>query len=405
MQPVRSLFDLEAAVAEIRWLCQVWGGAGQPLLPVTDGQCPAPYRSRLEREQIDGVGGLQDLPVSLPWRVPETSAADHPAILIAGHVPIEQWRPVEVVELALEDPWSPTYAAVLGVWPEAPDAALSERFFLREDLRFEEIIPVQRREVTGSFADLLARLSDRTVLTPRQLSGMFLAGGMEPDTSYMGMTEEVLPRPWAVRRAAGPNLIVVMSPGSVEDLALLWNLRCAHGDRRVLPIGLPVDAIDAPTLSALQKPGHATMFGFGGGRCYLTSASLELDSLEQFAELGPRLEAVSYERVLTFGPAPGRPSTHITTWEDGRTRLRPLSESDKEVLSTSGDVRMPKLLLDVTVTDRPLPADGTMLAPSGPLVTRPGPRRCRFPSGTGRPLRSRGPRRGPAWRPSLSAAA
>ncbi len=330
MQPVRSLFDLEAAVAEIRWLCQVWGGAGQPLLPVTDGRCPPPYLSRLEREQIDGVGGLQDLPVSLPWRVPETSAADHPAILIAGHVPIEQWRPVEVVELALEDPWRPTYAAVLGVWPEAPDAALSERFFLREDLRFEEIIPVQRREITGSFADLLARLSDRTVLTPRQLSGMFLAGGMEPDTSYLGMTEEVLPRPWGVRRAAGPNLIVVMSPGSVEDLALLWNLRCAHGDRRVLPIGLPVDAIDAPTLSALQKPGHATMFGLRGGRCYLTSTSLELDSLEQFAQLGPRLEAVSYEQVLTFGPAPGRPSTHITTWEDGRTRLRPLSDSDKE---------------------------------------------------------------------------
>ncbi len=104
--------DLEAAVAEISWLCQVWGGAGQPLLPVIDGQCPAPYFSRLEREQLDGVGGLQDLPVSLPWRVSETSAADHPAILIAGHVPIEQWQPVEVVELAPEDPWAPTYAAV-----------------------------------------------------------------------------------------------------------------------------------------------------------------------------------------------------------------------------------------------------------------------------------------------------
>lgn len=352
--------DLEAAVAEISWLCQVWGGAGQPLLPVSDGRCPAPYLSCLEREQVDGVGGLQDVPVALPWRVSETRPADQPAVLVAGHVPIEQWRPVEVVELAREDPWRPVYAAVLGVWPEAPDAALSERFFLREDLRFDEVVPVRRETATGSLADLLARLSEPSVLTPRRFSGMFLAAGMEPDTSYLGRTEEVLPRPWAVRRAAGPNLIVVMSPGSVEDLALLWNLRCAHGDRRVLPIGLPVEAVDAAALSALQKPGHATMFGLGGGGCYLTSASLDLDSLKQFAGLGARLEAVPYEQVLTFGPAPGRPSTHITTWENGRTRLRPVSESDKEVLATSVGVMMPTLLLDVAITGHPLPADGTM---------------------------------------------
>jgi hypothetical protein len=352
--------DVPGALAEIERLCQVWGGAGQPLLPVAAGELPAPYFSLLEREQIDGVGGLQDVAVRLPWRVGESRPADHPVVLIAAHVPLDQWRSVEVVELSPEDPWAAAYAAVLGVWPEMPDAALSDMAFVRDDLRFEEVVPMQRQEVSGSFDDLLTRLSDRSVLTPRRMSGMYLAAGLEPDTSFMGLSEEVLPRPWSVRRAAGPNLIVLMSPGSVTDLALLWNLRCAHGDRRVLPIGLPVGAVDAAMLAALQEPGRATMFGFGGGRCFLTSTSLELEELQRLAGLGPRFEAVSYEQVLTFGPAPGRLSAHVTSWEDGRTRLRPLSESDLELLSVSKDARMPELVLDVKVAGRPLPADGTM---------------------------------------------
>lgn len=172
-------FDhLEGAVAEIERACQVWGGGSQPLLPIAGGVLPEPYARLLATEQIDFVGGLQDISVSLPMRVEARCPWDHPAILVAASEPLDTWRPVQVVELGSDDPWRPVYAAVLGTWPESPDPALIDFAGLREDLRFEEIVPVDRVAATGSLDDLLARTADRDRLTPRTLASMFLAYGL-----------------------------------------------------------------------------------------------------------------------------------------------------------------------------------------------------------------------------------
>lgn len=133
--------------------------------------------------------------------------------------------------------------AVLGTWPEAPDGGLLDLAFLRKDLRFEEIVPVEHVSATGSFEDLIERATDRDRLAPRTLANMFLAHGLRPDSSFMGRCSEVLPSPGTTRRAAGPNLILAVSPGSVEDVALLWNLRGAHGGGRAMPIGVPAAEI------------------------------------------------------------------------------------------------------------------------------------------------------------------
>jgi hypothetical protein len=351
----------DAVLTEIMRLCQVWGGAGQPLLPVRDGVVPASYRRLLETEQIDGVGGLQDVSVELPFRVEETRTWDFPALMIAAHEPRERWRPIEVCDLDSDDPWRPIYAAVLGALPVTPSADLSRLHYLREDLRFDEIVPVQHVAVHGSLDDLIARTTNRDLLTPRRFANMFLAYGCEPDTSFHGESPSPIPEPYATRRAAGPNLIVAVTAGSVEDLALLWNLRAAHGDSRVLPIGVPVDQITPDVLRVLQEPGRATMFGFGGGKCHLVSCSVPLETLVQLAAADPSVRAVPYGDILTCGPAPGRPRSHVSTWQGGRTRLDPISDTDQEVLRYALDGFRPiSLILDVKVTDAPLPADSTM---------------------------------------------
>lgn len=176
--------DLSAVLVEIEHACQVWGGAGQPLLPVRDGRLPEPYTALLRTEQVDFVGGLQNIEVTLPSRVEARRPWNHPAILVAAHEPLDRWRTVRVVELDSDDPWRPIYDAVLGKWPEMPDRDLSQFAGLREDLRFEEIVPVEQVSTVGSSDDLMERLVDREFLTPRTVSNIFMSHGLRPDTSF-----------------------------------------------------------------------------------------------------------------------------------------------------------------------------------------------------------------------------
>jgi len=353
--------DLTALSAEIDWVSQVWGGGSQPLLPVIGGRLPNAYDQLLRVEQIDFVGGLAEVDLQLPPRVRAQKPWDHPALAVAAAQPPDEWRTVRVTDLEERDPWRLIYDAVLGRWPAIPDRTLSEFAGLREDLAFEDVMPVERDAVAGSLEDLIDRLANHDFLTPRLVSNVHLAYGLQPDTSYLGADSGVLPNPRQDRRAAGPNLIVAVGPGSVEDIALLWNLRGAHGSRRVMPIGMPVEQIHPEGLRELEQPGRATMFGFGGGACYLTSATVSLGELEQLAAEVPSVRVVPYENLLTFGPAPGRIRSHVCNWVSGSTRLDPVSDADSEILSVSRDLlRQPQLVLDVWVDRYLLPADVTM---------------------------------------------
>lgn len=351
---------VDGALAEIEWACQVWGGGSQPLLPVVDGALPDQYLRLLATEQVDFVSGMQDVDFALPTRVQAKPRWEHPALLVAASEPREKWVPVEVVELGHDDPWRPIYIAVLGTWPESPDSRMLDRALLREDLRFEEVVPVERVTTEGSLEDLITRTAEGGRLTPRSVANMFLAYGLRPDTSFLGRGEDVLPSPRTVRRAAGPNIIVAVTPGSVEDIALLWNLRGAHGGTRVMPIGIPVNEITPRALRDLQEPGRATMFGLGGGACHVVSASVPLGDLERLTAQSPAARVVPYEMVLTFGPAPGRTRSHVSLWQEGKTRLDPMSESDRELFRVSRMQSAPSLTLDVTVEGHPLPTDPTM---------------------------------------------
>jgi hypothetical protein len=350
--------DMRAALAQIEWMCQLWGGAGRPLLPVRDRKLPDLYVELLKSELVDHIeSGVE---VDPPFRVEQKPSWDALALLIASGERRDQWtRPVEVVELAEDDPWNPVYCAVLGRLPEELDPEQLDLFFLRKDLTFDEVFPIRRVRAEGSLEDLLERLDSDDHIRPRQLSNLHLAAGMEPDASFIGHNETIPPRS-PVRRAAGPNIIVVLSPESVEDTALLWNLRAAHGDRRVLPIGVPAAELTGPVLQELRKPGRAQMFGFSGGKCHVTSASLTQDELRDMTAHTPGVIVASEADLLTFGGPPGRPGNQIGMWESGRSRLM-ISDSDRKVLGPlTSAVRGVDILVDVRVNGRPLPRNEVM---------------------------------------------
>jgi hypothetical protein len=351
-----------AAVAQMMtYLCQVWGGHAHPIIPVTGPAVPEPYLRCLHGEQYDIVDrGNQGEPgLDLPEQIRQERAWDHPAAVVAAHVRRELIQTIEVAELDPADPWAPIYAATLGFLPRQLDDDLRKQAGLREGISFADMIPVRYVQVNGSLQDLVSRLGKDDVLSPRTLASVSLATGLGPDTSFLG-GPPLLPSPGNERRAAGPNIIVVVSEGSAADLALLWNLRGAHGDRRALPIGLPADQVTDAALAALQQPGVATMFGLSGGACRLTSVSVPVSELDELAADTPTV-VVPYEDLLTFGPAPGRPHSQVATFAAGASYLEAVTESDRDVLAVSMQMPFqPRMVLDVRIADAPLPTDLTM---------------------------------------------
>ena len=92
----------------------------------------------------------------------------------------------------------------------------------------------------------------------------------------------------------------------------------------------------------------------------VTSVSVPLDELARLASGTPAI-AVPYEKLLTFGPAPGRPHSQVATFSAGTAYLEAMTESDRDVLTVSRQMmRQPRMVLDVWVADAPLPADLTM---------------------------------------------
>lgn len=353
--------DATAAVSLMTYLCQVWGGHAHPIVPVSKLAVPDSYLRCMYGEQYDIVDrGPFGAELNLPKQITQEGAWDYPAIVVAAHQCRNQWPTIEVAELNTGDPWAPIYAATLGLLPREIDGHLREFCGLREDFNCNHVAKIKYVPVTGSLNDLIGRLTNTEIMSPRQMASMFLATGLLPDASFLG-DSPVLPSPHYERRAAGPNILVVVSPGNAADIALLWNLRGAHGDQRAVPIGLPLDEATPEALVRLRQPGIAAMFGLGGGACHLTSVSVALEDLENLAATEPSIRVIPYEKLLTFGPAPARHRNQVAAFSEGTTYLQAMTDSDRDVLSASrGMLRQPKMVLDVRVPDSPLPVDVTM---------------------------------------------
>lgn len=350
---VRRLDEAKAAAVH---LCQVWGGAGNPLIPLGN-EGPREYLTeQLVRSEIDGIAKGEDADVSIRF-LEERPAWDYPAALIVAHERREAGRPVEVVDLAPTDPWLLAYLGTLGWMPRLLDGALCTRSGLKS-LDVNDVIPVEHLEVTGSLDDLLRRVSTYERLTPRQFSTLHLASGSSPNNGYMDV-DRILPDRWQHATAAGPNIAVVMGPEEVEDFALLWNLRAHWGDSKSMPIGIPQEELNAETLRRLKEPGITFHFGWHGGNLHLVSETVPLQVLDASAKEVPAVEVVEPRDLVRFGAAPSRPHIDVQVWTDGATRVPAMTEADRVVLAATAH-RRPSLKLSIDVPEAPLPAVGPL---------------------------------------------
>lgn len=330
----------QEAISEIEIQCQIWGGSSTPLIPLDDrGFLPPEYERIVRGEAIDDILGLDygALALNDPLRpTPPGSKRDGfwgsqfaPALL--EYKRQDQFKPMEVVELSTDDPWHDIYTACLGRLPRTPHEGVLRSSGL-PDLEFDDFLRVERASAVGSLEDLAARLTSLERLTPRQLAGMYLGGAQSASTSIR-LGPRLLPESSFDGWDAGPNIVVLFSPGSVADLALLWNLRCAHGDSWLLPIGLPIGQADDQALESLIRHPQIARHGIAANLLYITSASLTEGEIR--ARLGEgldnpgRFKVSPPSRLLTFREGRGWFREEILIWHEGTAQFRPLTRDSQ----------------------------------------------------------------------------
>lgn len=351
--------------------CQLWGGAANIILPVGVGSSvPEMYRALLPGSQIDNVQGAghdptmsltQELDLELPRKVSR-------AQLAVGLLPfrsVSKLPPLEVVNLEQDDPWREIYLACLGKLPEEIDSEIVSTGNWLPDINFDDFIDVRRTTSEGSLDDLLTRAWPREpMMTPRQISMTKLSYAGTASASIR-TNKTVLPEPWFAKYDAGPNVLVVCSPDSLDDIALLWNLRAAHGDFYATPIGIPISELSASAVQRLISGPGIARHGISASTLYVTSCSLSPDDLT--AALGD-ISGVSVRPaadMLTFGTVLGWSKDDVLTWKAGRASFKSLdSASYREILDHRNLNDLLIMQFDVAVEDSPLPlSDDYRVAP------------------------------------------
>ena len=342
--------------------CQLWGGAANVILPIDSaGSIPEIYRTILPGSQIDDVHGVDYDPEMLltgEINFNRTRSVDRSQLAV-GLLPFQstdQQAPLEVVTLDEDDPWFGIYLACLGSVPEEISPEIIRAGNWNPEIKFTDFVNIQRTTAAGSLDDLLARTwPKKQVLTPRQLSMTHLAYASTASTSIRS-ERPVLPDPGFARYDAGPNVLVVCSPGSLDDLALLWNLRAAHGDFYAAPIGVPSEELSVPAVQRLLSAAGLSRNGLSGTALYVTSCSISTDELSEALRSIDGVSVRPPADMLMFGSVRGWSRDDILTWKDGRAAFKSLDSARyQEILDQRNINDLLIMQFDIAVEDAPLP--------------------------------------------------
>lgn len=334
--------NVDDAGAVVSELCSGWGGACHRLYSSKPdaNELPLPLLEDLKRSEVDVVAGRGILSDSLKdirhdiSIFPNGGAISEPLlpVLIASTRELDDWGEVEVALLATDDPWYIAYLGVLGVIPETPLSPQALQIFgLRPEVGWHNVINVTREEVAGNAEDLLERLRTPTKTAPTFLSCALLSLWVAARNAGIVFDESQSATPGIDRSLVGPNICVVYEPGSVRDLALLWNLRAAHGLPRRFPLAAPLE--QAATAINFWSESAQARFGIGGDRrpC-LISRSIPLAQLESLATSIPGWRAADWAELSQVGDRPGRMSVELATFRQGRAPVTSWTADDRLVL-------------------------------------------------------------------------
>jgi hypothetical protein len=346
----------------VRIECQVWGGASNLLLPTNaDGQIPDLYRTILPGAQIDTVVGNgydPEMQLDQPLEITRERNLSREQ-LAAGLLKYRKQSsipPLELVRLGDTDPWKPIYAACLGLLPESVNPQLVRSGNWLPDIAWADFAELRVVEGTGSLEDLLGRSwPQEPVLSPRKLS-MTKLSYVSTASSTIRHGKHVLPDPHFARYDAGPNIAVVCSPGSTEDLALLWNLRAAHGDNYAVPIGLPLADFSRQSIQTVALAAGLARNGISASSLYVTSASVAHAEMAEVVGDLTHVSVHSAQDMVQAGTVLGFSRDEVLVWQQGVASYKPLDDAtDQNIFSRRNINDLLMMQYDVSVPSAPLP--------------------------------------------------
>ncbi|MDZ4233335.1 MAG: hypothetical protein U1C73_06165, partial [Dietzia sp.] len=350
--------DLESGAQAVIGLCNSWGGSAMPLIPVTPH---APIDSRWHRillqSSIDGIAKTDLLDEEERTKFRDIQGGDYRQLLLRVLVDLEVPRPtVQTCRgVPADNEWYLAYLALFGDLPGNPGPTNTWNG-LRRDLTYQDVVTIRGVDTEIGAAGLAALIRDPSATSAVDLTRSKLSAGM-PAAINRGPLPESSRFEWdddRISRRYGPNVIVVYQPGSVEDLALVWNLRARFAHPDGLPLAVPMtDNIDQDI--ATLKGANVEHYYGGGHDVALTSFSVTPADLEAVAKQR-RFDIVDPWKLL--GPIGGYfvPSTETAHFTDGSATIPDFTATDAEVfgLSLLGNNQGTFLHLKTTVADDPL---------------------------------------------------
>jgi hypothetical protein len=374
--------DLESAAHAIIGLCNSWGGSAMPLIPVTPhAAIDSRWHRILLQSNIDGIAKTDLLDEEERAKFRDIQGGDYRQLLLRILVDLDTPRPTVRTcrGVPTDDKWYLAYLALFGDLPVNPDPMNSWNE-LRRDLTYQDVVNVQGVETEIGAAGLAALIRDRAAISAVDLTRSKLSVGV-PAATDRGLLPESSRFEWdddRISRRYGPNVIVFYRPGSVEDLALIWNLRARFAHPNGLPLAIPMTETIGQDIATLKHSGVEHHFG-GGHNVALTSFSVAPADLEAVAKQH-RFGVVDPWKLL--GPIGGYcvPTTETAHFTAGSAMIPDFTATDTEALGLSllGSHQGTWMRLKTTVADDPLPLSRTMRRPyyrgelrylDGPITT------------------------------------
>ena len=359
--------DLTSAARAVVDLCSSWGGSAMPLIPVTPG---SPIDSRWHRmllqSNIDGVAKTDLIDDHERSRFSDIQGGDFRQLLLRILVDLDDPKPtVQTCRgVPVDHDWYLAYLSMFGDLPVHPNS-MNTWNELPRDLTYQDVVTIKSVEGELGALGLASLIRASSAVSAVDLTRSKLSVGLSAATNR-GLLPEGSRFEWdddRTSRRYGPNVIVVYRPGSVEDLALIWNVRARFAHPHGLPLAIPMtDTIDED-IATFRRAGVEHHFG-GGHHVALTSFSVDATDLEAVARRS-RLDVVDPWKLL--GPVGGYcvPSSETTHFTAGSATIPDFTSTDVEALGLSllGSRQGSWMRLKTTVADDPLPLSATMRRP------------------------------------------
>ncbi|MBV8861265.1 MAG: hypothetical protein JO259_05310, partial [Mycobacterium sp.] len=359
--------DFPSATRAVIDLCNSWGGSAMPLIPVTPH---APIDSRWHRtllqSSIDGIAKTNLLDNEEREKFCDIGGQAYRQLLLRIFVDLDGQKPtVQTCRgVPTDHPWYLAYLAIFGDLPTNPDP-MNQWNNLPPDLTYQDLTQIRGVESEPGAGGLVSLIRARGAISAVDLTQCKLSVGV-PAATNRGLFPETSRFDWdddRLSRRYGPNLIVVYQPGSVEDLALIWNLRGRFAHPNGLPLAIPMTDALAADLATLERAGMEHHFG-GGHNVALTSFSVTPADLQPLAT-AHRIDVIDPWALL--GPIGGYcvPSTETAHFSAGLATIPCFTATDIEALGLSllGHHQGTWMQLKTTVADNPLPLSRTMRRP------------------------------------------